>query len=271
MRAESYIGVSGIASCEKQASIIEAFEQLGFSPQRTLMLGVKALHKCQWLDQPWKRDDEWDVVGEEAFKNALCDDQKSLNIAQAYFDRNLVGDPAYRDAFLKRIYERGEGWINGIQYDMLPWHENPDTLRFLHQTKERYPDTKVILQCWKGTLERYDPKQLVRVLAQHAEALDYVLFDVSHGMGRPIETEGLLPYVEATYDSDDLRTVGVSLAGGLGGEQSMDEIKKVLALFPDISWDAESKLHPRQQDGSMPLDIPSVKHYFELSAKALTT
>lgn len=271
-RPKPYIGVSGIACPEHQKLAIELFEASGLrkNNKRDLLLGVKALHKCQWLDQPWKRDDQWDVVGEAAFRGALQQDAGSLNVAQAYFDKNLVGDSQYRDAYLERIYTRGEDWIDGIQYDMLPWHENPDTLTFLHQTKMRHPGTKVLLQCWQGTLERYNPTQLARVLGQHAEALDYILFDTSHGKGVPFDTAGLLPYLEQAYTNENLATVGIALAGGLGGQETMDQLGAIAAQFPDISWDAESRLHPRRPDGGMPLDLDTVKRYFDYSATALS-
>lgn len=269
-RPRPYIGVSGIASPEKQTQTITAFESLGLTAKRGLLLGVKALHKCQWLDQPWKRDDQWDVVGEAAFRSALNSDSRSLNIAQAYFDKNLVGDKRYRDAFLNSIYERGKPWIDGIQYDCLPWHENPDMLRFLHETKGRHPGTKVLLQCWKDTLERYSPKQLARLLGQHAEALDYLLFDTSHGKGEPFNPEYLIPYIEEAYANESLGTVGISLAGGIGNQESIEKVRTIIEEFPDTSYDAESNLHPRQADGSMPLDIETVRKYFDYSADALS-
>jgi len=268
-RPKPYIGVSGIACPEMQDQTIEAFESIGLGTKRDLMLGVKALHKCQWLDQPWKRDDQWDVVGEGAFRNALRSDSRSINVAQAYFEKNLVGDKGYRDAFLKRIYERGEPWIDGIQYDCLPWQENPDMLKFLHQTKERHPGTRVLLQCWQGALERYSPRQLARLLGQNAEALDYILFDTSHGKGVPLDIAHLTPYIEEAYANESLSTVGISIAGGLGSNESMEQVQAVIELFPDTSFDAESNLHPRQKDGGMPLNIDAVKQYFEHSARSL--
>lgn len=269
-RAKPYIGVSGVGSTNTQQQIIERFESTNLCKKRTLLLGVKALHKSQWLDQPWTRDPEWDIVGRHAFQTVLNKDRRALNIAQAYFDQACVGEKWYREAFLERIYARGASWIDGIQFDSLPWHNNADLLRFLHETKEQYPDTLVLLQCHEQSMQRYSPNQLVQKLGAYAAALDYVLFDASHGKGIRLDVERLSPYIEEAFGSSALDHVGVALAGGLCDTVVREELPSLVERFPELSWDAEGKLHPRNATGGMPLSLDTTMGYFEASRKVLT-
>lgn len=268
-RAAPYVGVSGVGTPETQQQLIELFDEAELGGKRQLMLGVKALHKCQWLDQPWTRDDDWDLVGEQVFRGAVTRSDRTTNIAQAYFDQREVGDAWYRQAFLERMYARGNEWIDGIQFDSFPWHENRDLLAFLHETKTRHPDTQVYLQCHEKSMQRYNPTQLARVLAEHAEALSYILFDASHGKGIRLNTAQLAPYIEEAFASDALAHVGVALAGGLYGPVVRDDLPELVAQFPDLSWDAEGKLHPVSEDGRMRLDMNTVKDYFAASREVI--
>lgn len=268
-RVRPYIGVSGAGSPEQQAQVVTLFEKAGLKGKRDLMIGVKALHKCQWLDEPWVRDDEWDIVGEDAFRGAVNKSELTVNIAQAYFDRNQVGDARYREAFLERLYARGAAWIDGMQFDSLPWHENKDLVAFLHKAKQRYPDKLVYLQCHEKSMLRYPPSQMARVLGEHAEALDYILFDSSHGRGIRLNTARLAPYIEEAYSNDNLAHVGIALAGGLCADVIREDLPELATQFPDLSWDAEGRLHPIGDDGRMVLDMPTVSDYFQASREVL--
>lgn len=268
-RAKPYIGVSGVGSRDMQHRLIDMFDTANLTNDRDLMLGVKALHKCQWLDQPWSRDDAWDIVGERTFRTVLERDARTTNVAQAYFDARDVGDTWYRHAFLERIYARGANWIDGIQFDSFPWHENRDMLTFLHETKERFPDTRIYLQCHEKSMQRYTPVQLAKLLGAHAKALDYILFDASHGKGVRLNVAQLSPYIEEAYESAALAHVGVALAGGLYGPVVREDLPELVAAFPDLSWDAEGKLHPADEEGRMGLDETRVRDYFAASAEVL--
>ena len=268
-RAKPYIGVSGIGSPEVQQQVADLFDESGLRAKRELMVGVKTLHKCQWLDQPWVRDDGWDLVGEQSFRDAAVRSDKTLNIAQAYFDQREVGDQWYRRAFLERMYARGEAWIDGIQFDSYPWHENKDLLAFLHETKEKHPETLIYLQCHEKSMLRYNPQQLTRILGEHADVLDYLLFDASHGKGIRLNTVQLSPYIQEAFESEKLSHVGVALAGGLHGAVVREDLPELVAKFPDLSWDAEGKLHPVSDDGRMLLDMDAVKDYFVASKEVI--
>lgn len=268
-RAKPYVGVSGVDAPEVQQQLIELFDDSGLRAKRELMLGVKALHKGQWLDLPGRRGPGWDVTG-EAFRGCVDRNTQSVNVAQAYFDIDLVNEASYRDAFLQRIFDRGSAWIDGIQFDSYPWHKDEVLMRFLEQTKEQYPDALIYLQCHQWSMDTYAPKQMAQRLGEYAHAIDYLLFDASHGKGITLDTERLVPFIDEIYASDTLGQVGVALAGGLCAETIGKYLPAVVERYPDISWDAEGRLHPKREDGTMPLDLDTVTRYFAASAELIS-
>lgn len=268
-RAQSYIGVSGVDAPDIQTRLIELFDDAGLRSRRELMVGVKALHKGQWLDLPGRRGLGWDVTG-EAFRGCVEHSAKSVNVAQAYFDIDQVGDPSYRNAFLQRIFDRGSTWIDGIQFDSYPWHENSALMQFLEQTKRQHPEALIYLQCHQWSMNTHTPKRMAQRLGAHAHAIDYLLFDASHGKGITLDTERLVPYIDEIYSYDALGHVGVALAGGLCAETVREHLPSVVERYPDISWDAEGKLHPKHKDGTMPLDLATVGRYFAASKEVIS-
>lgn len=271
-RPQPYVGVSGVVSLEQQTEIIDTFHESELPNYgRRLLLGVKAVHKTQYLDIENKYGPEWYPVGEEAFANAVApspDTTKSANIAQVYLDTDHVGDPAYRDAFSRRIMERGASWLNGVQFDMLPWHDDAAMLPFLEQLKSEY-DTQLLLQCHSEAMETLGPREVVRRLGRYAHILDYILFDASHGKGVRLNTEALRPFVDEAYSSGKLESVGIAAAGGLNAMVVRDDLPELVNKYPDLSWDAEGQLHPVNTQGRRPLDRQAVREYFDASATVL--
>ena len=271
-RPNSYVGVSGVVSDEQQKHIEEYADSVGLFSSRQLALGVKAVHKTQFLDIPNKYGPEWYPVGQERFQSALqphTKQSRSLGVAQTFFDPEYVSNPGYRNYFTNRIFERGADWIDGIQFDMLPWHSDPEMLGFLTELKQKH-DTKLFLQVHKPAMEALGPKGVVNHLNQFADSIDYVLFDSSHGTGKRLDTDALKTYLGEAYSSQALQQVGIALAGGLNGEIVAEELPKVLSEFPDTSWDAEGQLHPVSVNGSMPLDMQRVEAYLRASTAVMS-
>lgn len=270
---QPYVGVSGIISPEIQASVEEIANTVGLHEKgRLLSLGVKAVHKTQFLDIENKYGTEWYPVGKEAFTRALRHENQSPNtiaVAQAYLDVEHVDSEEYRLAFLKRIIERGQPWLQAIQFDMLPWNTNYQTLEFLEKVKAR--GVEVFLQAHKSAMEELGPDGVVRRLGHYAHLIDYLLFDSSHGTGKRLDTSALQPFVAAAYEKLDLSQTGIALAGGLNGAVVREDLPKLVAQYPDLSWDAEGQLHPTNQDGKRPLDLAVTEDYLRASSEILIT
>lgn len=266
-----YVGVSGVTSPAIQSTLERLADQSGlYDAGRKLALGVKAVHKTQFLDVENKYGKAWYPVGEEAFRGALRHDKpdsRTIAVAQTYLDVEHVGSTEYRTAFLRRIVERGSPWLQAIQFDMLPWHKDTATLNFLGEVKDQGVD--VFLQVHKAAMEELGPTGIIRRLGQHAALVDYILFDASHGTGKRLDVEALRPFIAEAYDSLDTAATGIALAGGLNGDIVREDLPAIVQGYPGLSWDAEGQLHPVRADGTRPLDLAVTADYLSASAAVL--
>lgn len=267
-RPQPYIGVSGVTNTRQQQELLDQFNKVGLDEHRLLALGVKATHKTQFLDQENKYGNDWYPIGEEAFTEALEPQSHSLHVAQAFLDPEYVSDSTYRNEFVERIRRRGAKWLDAIQFDMLPWHTDESLLPFVEKVKYE-TGLKILLQAHNESMQMLGPDKIVRRLGRYAHALDYVLFDASHGTGVRLETDCLRPFLEASYASDVLQTLGVSVAGGLNSTVVREDLVELVQDYPDLSWDAEGQLHPTCADGTRPLDIDMANEYIVASAEIL--
>lgn len=272
-RPQPYVGVSGVVNHEQQQELIDAFHESGLPNYgRRLLLGIKAVHKTQFLDIENKFGPEWYPIGEDQFANAVAasnDTTESANIAQLYLDANYVGDPTYRDTFSRRVIQRGAPWLNGVQFDLLPWHNDAEMLPFLERLKSEHDDMQILLQCHGEAMEQLGPDEVVRQLGRYAHILDNVLFDASHGKGVRLNTAALRPFLDAAYSSSKLASVGMVGAGGLNAAVVRDDLPQLVNEFTDLSWDTEGQMHPVNAQGKRPLDMPTVRDYFGASATVL--
>lgn len=270
-RPKPYVGVSGVVSPEQASDIQTVARASGLLDQnRRLALGVKAVHKTQFMDIENKYGQAWYPVGDFAFRTAVHDTREkseAITVAQTYLDIEYVNNPGYREAFADRIFERGASWIDGIQFDMLPWHSDPAMLPFLETLKEKH-DSLIFLQCHADAMENLGPKGAARALGRYA-CVDYVLFDASHGTGKRLDTDNLKRFLDAAYSEPSLSTTGIALAGGLNGLIVREELPKVVSDFPDVSWDAEGQLHPLNAHRARPLAMPLVHDYLHASQEVL--
>lgn len=266
-----YVGVSGVVSKEQQNELIDISVTSGLPAHRRLLLGVKATHKTQYLDVTNKYGTQWYPVGQDAFNDALSPDTLSTyNVAQLYLEPEFIRkDPRYPSEFIQKIAKRGARVLDALQFDMLPYHENPqlwshtiDTVRSL--------DLGVIIQSHAGAMEK-GPERAVEDLVRLSDfsGIDFVLFDASHGTGKEMDSDTLKYFLEAAYSDPELEDKGTNfgIAGGLDEYTVQTHLPAILKDFPDISWDAEGRLHAR--DGVGALDMNKVKQYLGTSAWAL--
>lgn len=274
IRPPSYVGVSGVVSPEQQSSLESLADGAGlFAMERALVLGVKATHKTQFQDIENKYGPEWYPVGEAAFSGALelgyGGNGLTMGVAQTYLEVEHIGDANYRREFVERLHRRGQPWLQGIQFDMLPWHRNIEMLTFLNEVKGEQ-GSLIFLQCHKDAMEELGPKGVVRRLGHFAMAIDYILFDASHGTGARMDTMRLGNFLEEAYSSSRLGDVGMAIAGGLDGTTVREELPPLVTQYPDVSWDAEGRLHPKNSHGKQPLNIRLVREYLQASADVLS-
>lgn len=235
-----------------------------------LALGVKATHMTQFQGQENKYGREWYPVGDE-LTTALRPNRTNPNVlavAQIYLDKNYATNPQYRNALVKRIATRGQQWLQAIQFDMLPWHGNEGMLQFASDVREDY-DVMVMLQCYKDIMDELGPKRVVQRLGRYAYGIDYILFDASHGTGQRRDARRLGDFLQEAYSSTALRHVNFAVAGGLDAQAVREDLPGLLAKYPDLSWDAEGKLHPVNNMAKQPLQMDITKAYLQASADVI--
>lgn len=277
-RPEAYVGVSGVnnnAFLERpmQDWLEETFESAqgtqSVQPERKLLLGVKAVHKTQYLDIENKYGRDWYPVGADEFSTALHDyHNDSLRAAQVFFDPEYVHDPAYRQEFMHRINRRGATWLNALQFDLLPWHTDSSVASFLSELKER-TGYAILLQVHGHAMAELGPRGVASALQNVASSTDYALFDASHGKGVRMNPRALVPFLDAVFDSSELDTVGFGVAGGLDAETVTSSLPSLLEQFPGLSWDAEGRLHAQDSSGRWQLDRNTTEAYIQASAEVL--
>lgn len=243
-RPQPYIGISGITNFDNTQKWIEkAANETGITEHRLLMLGVKGTYTTQWLDSHNGRSRYWYPVGNWGFNSALNNPgEGTLGVAQVYMDPWQVKEQSYREQFVERIFQRGAPWIGGIQFDKLPWHNNPDMVDFVSWVKDTF-QTKIFLQCHGEAQAELGPKGVARKLGEYALAIDYVLLDSSHGTYKQLDPSCAKTYLDEMYNDDDLAGVGIAVAGGLHAKAVGLILPELVREYPDLSWDAESGLH----------------------------
>jgi len=266
-----YVGVSGVVSPDVQAELEAMAEREGlYDKGRLLALGVKATHKTQILDIENKYGGDWYPVGEDAFAGALrhtAQNPNTIAVAQAYLDVEHVGSQEYRERFMRRIADRGMPWLQAIQFDMLPWHTNNNTLEFLEGVKAE--GLAVFLQAHKAAMEELGPTGIVNRLGRYTHLVDYLLFDSSHGTGKRLDVDSLRPFIAEAHDKFDLSQTGIALAGGLDGTAVYEDLPQLVGEYPHLSWDAEGQLHPVNADDRRPLDLDRAEMYLRASSQVL--
>jgi hypothetical protein len=247
-RQKPYVGISGVVSPDQQSYYEEVFDDARLGSVRKLLLGVKAVHSTQWCDMPNKYGSNWYPVGADDFYHALWPKYVSngdeMGVAQMYLDPTMIAqDPMYPRQFVDRVIERGEQWLTHIQFDMLPFHEPASGKWYELIEHIRNNGIGVIVQCHQPAMALGISSALAAL--RRLPPLDYVLFDASHGTGKRLDTEGLLPFLQAAYSDTDLmaQRTNFGIAGGLCGAIVDEDIPRVISSFPDISWDAEGRLH----------------------------
>lgn len=268
-RNSPYVGVSGVVNPEQQAELHEyAANFLNNRVDTMLFLGAKAVHKTQWLDVENKYGSAWYPVGEQSFSDLMTPGSDAT--AQMYLEPEvLAADPRYGTEFIRRIKRRGRNWLNIVQFDLLPFQQGPEALGYLIHEAKRQQDLQeyqVIVQCHAAAMSEGPKAALEKLKRLSPDEIDWVLFDASHGKGLELNPDALKPFLEAAFSDNDMAHVGIGVAGGLDAGVVERRLPSLLAEFPQISWDAEGRLH-QTADGS--LDMAAARAYLQASADVI--
>lgn len=259
-----YVGVSGVSSPYQANLILSVAHESGIVETHDVLLGFKATDKTHMRGVENKYGADWYPVGENIgdVANDCFGGQPWIRpVAQVFLDD--PADAEYRSAFTSLLTRRCTG-MKGIQYDLLPWHEPhlTDALTgYLAAVDDAGYD--VYLQV-HGPAMTLGPAAAAKAFEPYAPYVDHLLFDSSHGTGAAMDVTRLAEFLDAFARFG----TGMGVAGGLGPDVPLADL---LAVHPDLSWDAESRLHPQRPDGSRRLDLGLVEDYLRTSATLITS
>lgn len=238
-----YIGITGFTSA---AQVQDALALFPSSSDRRLMIGVLASRRtCAGLPERMPERHP----GVDAIAGIFQDHPLALNLIHYHTD-----EPATLGSQLAALVERAGPSLDGVQING-HWPSRSD----LEEVRSVRPDLRVVLQV--NPAAQGGSLRDLRDLRELAGLADDVLLDASAGQGRPVDPESALPYLEALEDSG----LGLGVAGGLCVE-NLPLVEPLLARFPDLSFDAESRL----RDAEDHLDPAKVREYVETALRLVS-
>ena len=267
-RPQSYVGVSGVVSPEQQYRL-EQYKLPLMAVDRKLLLGVKAVHKTQWLDTPNKYGPTWYPIGDTIADSVRPATGNSMLAAQVYLDlaeARRQGITDYPARFMEKLIQRTGGWLDAVQFDLLPW-DDQDYSELFEEMILAKPDLDILLQCQGPIMDAHSPQEIAKRLEYYKQYVSYVLFDASHGTGTRLDTNALRPYVAEASEKDWL---GVGVAGGLSGAVVEQDLPELLGDYPHLSFDAEGSLHENLDPNNKRLTLTSVDHYLSTAVSVIS-
>ncbi len=238
----SYVGITGFKTRE-QVDALRTEAPIGY---RRLSIGVLANYHTI-MEGRWKpdgRDPEREKIA--TIFRPQCD--HGYNLVH-YYTKN----PTNLGQQLVLAKHFGGPYCHGLQLN-IAWPD-PDAIRELQDSQEGNELILVIqLGGRRWPITDYEPRELaLKVLNLYDGMADYVLLDPSGGLGRQLEVDVLLPYLESldAYMTAWRRPARLVIAGGLC-VNTLEKIRPFCEQFPGLSFDAEAKLH--SESGQLDLD-----------------
>ena len=233
MNINPYVGITDFTSFEQVTKMLEVFRRHKSSEsQRVLHVGVMMSFKTlNGIETKWSKAFPPKKTITDIFRPN--DDDVYYCLHYADYDHNTT----YTD--LSRGLHYAGPFVHAIQLDM-PWPNPGMVANGVHTSRRQI---EVILQVGKRSIDECDgdPTEVVRRLEDYDRVIHRVLIDKSMGRGVGMDAVGLIPFAQAIKDR--FPDMGLVVAGGLGPD-SIDMVKPLVKVFPDISIDAQGKLRP---------------------------
>ncbi|MDA0734900.1 MAG: hypothetical protein O2909_02920 [Chloroflexi bacterium] len=142
--------------------------------------------------------------------------------------------------------------LHGFQLNMA-W-PSPGDLRLFSQ---RNPDQRLIIQLNQEAFQVVEGLKvgiISKLKLEYSGLVDHVLFDLSAGFGRPLDTAWARQQLQELQDAD--LGIGLGVAGGLS-PTSLHLVEPLVKDFPQLSLDAEARLRDAEDN----LDLNLAQRY----------
>lgn len=238
-----YVGITGFKYREQVEAVRTAV--IG---ERRLMVGVLASQRTLM-----HRESKPDGRSPKAENIAAIfpPGRQTLNLVHYYTEDQIT----LADQLTAVRYFGGPN-CHGVQLN-IAW---PDREVLLEYQRD-FPETVMVLQLGgrRWALTDYEPSELAdKVMNLYGNIADVILLDPSGGLGKEMDVNMLLPYVECLERGFRHR---LAVAGGLHAD-NLELIRPLCDQFPGLSFDAEGKLH----SGPGQLDLDHCQRYLQVAS-----
>ena len=242
-----YIGITGFTTPQEVTAVMEAWPD---APNKSAMIGVLASsNTLKGRQNRWPH--RYPTGGQ--IKHLFSDHAFAFNVIHYNTE-----EPETLLSQLERLVELGGPNLHGFQLNM-PW----PSLKVLELFRRQRPDLAIIFQMRTDTLSMVGNRRqrlVARLSREYSELIDYVLLDLSAGLGRPLDTPWAREFLNALVVAE--RGWGVGVAGGLS-PATLHLVHPLIEEFPNLSIDAESQLRNRTDF----LDVSLAKDYIGRALK----
>lgn len=230
-----YIGITDFTKFEQVEKMLKVFDaHLPRGSNRKLHIGVMVSHKTLHnIPNIWQ--DVFPAKGDIASIFASHEAYNCVHFAD--YGKHKATFVTHND-IVETLHYAGEN-VHALQLDMT-W---PDPWQISQGIRHSGKKVEVILQIGKKSIEEIgdDPHDIVQMLSSYEGVIARVLLDKSMGRGVGMVAQELIPLIHAIKAK--YPTLGISVAGGLG-PTSIDLVRPIVEMYPDVSIDAQSKLRP---------------------------
>ncbi len=233
-----YIGITDFETPEQAQKMLDIFAELiqGKQP-RKLMVGIMSSYKTlNGIDTKWAK--AWPTnegVGDFFKPHPLAlNTLHYADFAQATTSKDLIQAVQFADT---------HGGLDALQLDM-PW---PDPVMLSEAIRNFAPLKKrqmpIILQVGSVAIKQCggNMADVVKMLFRYENIISHILLDLSGGKGIAMDTNVIRMQIRMIKDHYGDK-FAIAVAGGLGPD-TMNLIHPLLGEFPDLSIDAQGKLH----------------------------
>ncbi len=233
-----YIGITDFDTPEQAQKMLDIFTKLIQGKQsRKLMIGIMSSYKTlNSIDTKWAK--AWpsnERIGDFFKPHPLAlNTLHYADFGRATTSKDLVKAVQFADT---------QGGLDALQLDM-PW---PDPVMLSEAVRNFAPlknrQIPIILQVGSVAIKQCggNMADVVKVLSPYENIVSHILLDLSGGKGIAMDTNVIRMQIRAIKDQYG-DTFSIAGAGGLGPD-TMSLIHPLLGEFPDLSIDAQGKLH----------------------------
>lgn len=256
-----YTGVTGVTQVDEAKFVVQAFakERLAeIGSNRIGMIGILTSQRTLASRNLWTERYPSLAVTREIFAATHGAAFNTLHYI-TYSPEDLSGQLSsllnYKDLYADHLCE-------GVQLN-ISW----PPLRELKETKNRFPDLKIILQIGPRILSQTSTNDIVERLAAYEQLIQYVLIDPSGGRGTVFEPTSITPLYKQIKES--FVNLGMVIAGGFDHKNVRGRLRLLSQAVGSTNFgiDAERGLRIQVQGQSITkVSIPKVTEFVHNSA-----